>query len=51
VITFQVTVNEGATGVLTNSAEHDANLLGAEPEFATWVINLERYLYLPVIGR
>ena len=51
VITFEVTVNEGATGVLTNSAEHDANLLGAKVELATWVINLERYLYLPVIGR
>lgn len=51
VITFQVTVDEGATGVLTNSAEHDANILGAEPELATWVINLERYLYLPVISR
>ena len=54
VITFQVTVDEGTGGLLTNSAEHDANLLGAEPELATWDITLPpaiRKIYMPVIGR
>ncbi len=47
-------MDEGTGGLLTNSAEHDANLLGAEPEFATWDITLPpaiRKIYMPIIGR
>ena len=50
----EVTVDEGTGGLLTNSAEHDANLLGAEPELASWDITLPpaiRKIYMPIIGR
>jgi len=52
VITFQVTVDDDTRGLVTNEVQHDADLLGAVVEIASWDVIVNepiRNIYLPVI--